>query len=107
MEQNNQIKLVRQDNRYELNFNKKITVREYENILQFLSEKLKIQQVEEVNDYDTVYHSFNYQEQKIVLSYSIFFGISIYLFDQTVALNIQENFLKGISQTLSHYNFSN
>ena len=45
MEQNNQIKLVRQDNRYELNFNKKITVREYENILQFLSEKLKIQQV--------------------------------------------------------------
>ena len=95
------MELTKNDNGYKLIIKDDATQNQYEVVLNYLIRKLQLHEVKEINDFDGYYHLFDYKQNKMVLSYSNFLGISFFLFDKTISIDIQENILSEISEILS------
>lgn len=100
---NNSIKLIKKDNGYKLLIKDDATREQYEVVVNYLIKKLQLKadEVEEIDDFDSYYYLFNHNGNRIVLSYSNYFGINIYFSDKSVRDDIQEKTLKELSEILS------
>ena len=94
MEQTDNMQLVKKNNHYELVVLESAVFEDYENILNYLMKEMNLKDVEEIDDFDSRYQLFNYNEQIIVLYYSSFLGISIYFDDKTIDSGVQLKVLK-------------
>jgi MoaA/NifB/PqqE/SkfB family radical SAM enzyme len=101
------MELSKTDNGYRLLIKDDATPKQYEVVLNYLIKKLQLNEVKEVNDFDSYYHLFTYKGNNIVLSYSNFFGISVYFFDENIKADIQEKTLKELSEFLSEVQLNN
>ncbi|MBK8140136.1 MAG: hypothetical protein IPK57_03415 [Chitinophagaceae bacterium] len=72
MEQTDNMQLVKKNNHYELVVLESAVFEDYENILNYLMKEMNLKDVEEIDDFDSRYQLFNYNEQIIVLYYSSF-----------------------------------
>ena len=100
MEQNDNMQLVKKNNHYELVVLESAVFEDYENILNYLMKEMNLKDVEEIDDFDSRYQLFNYNEQIIVLYYSSFLGISIYFDDKTIDSGVQLKVLKEFWEVL-------
>ncbi|HQV61673.1 MAG: hypothetical protein IPQ25_01235 [Chitinophagaceae bacterium] len=100
MEQTDNMQLVKKNNHYELVVLESAVFEDYENILNYLMKEMNLKDVEEIDDFDSRYQLFNYNEQIIVLYYSSFLGISIYFDDKTIDSGVQLKVLKEFWEVL-------
>jgi hypothetical protein len=103
LEYKNKMELIRKNPGYRLLIKDNATRKQYETIVNYIIEKLQLQenQIQDIDDFDSYYLLFNYNGNRIVLSYSNFFGISIYFSEEDVKANVQEKVLKELSEILS------
>ncbi|MBK9379708.1 MAG: hypothetical protein IPN39_00050 [Chitinophagaceae bacterium] len=104
MEQTDNMQLVKKNNHYELVVLESAVFEDYENILNYLMKEMNLKDVEEIDDFDSRYQLFNYNEQIIVLYYSSFLGISIYFDDKTIDSGVQLKVLKEFWEVLKKAN---
>lgn len=100
MEQTDNMQIVKKDNHYELVVLESAVFEDYENILNYLMKEMSLEDIDEIDDFDTHYQLFNYNEQKIVLYYNNFLGISIYFDDKTIDSNVQLKVLNEFLEVL-------
>lgn len=100
MEQANNMKILEKNNHYELMVYENAVFEDYENILNYLMKEMSLKDVEEIDDFDSHYQLFNYNEYLIVLYYSNFLGVSIYFDDKSVDNDIQKKVLNEFLNVL-------
>jgi hypothetical protein len=94
------MKILEKNNHYELMVFENAFFADYENILNYLMKEMSLKDVEEIDDFDSHYQLFNYNEHLIVLYYSNFLGVSIYFDDKSVDPDIQKNVLREFLDVL-------
>ena len=101
------MEIIKKSGRYEMLIKNDATWEEYSIVINYLIKKLQLKkdEVQEINDFDSYYYKFFYSENKIVLSYSNFFGISVYFFDNNINSDVQKKVLKSLSEVLSEIPF--
>lgn len=77
------LQLVQDKGRYQLVSSHINTFDQYLNIVNTLTQKLHLDNVEYINDYDSYYHSFYFNNVKIIASYNNFLGVNIFVSDES------------------------
>jgi hypothetical protein len=62
----------------ELIINDNCSFDDFYSFADLLKKKLGIRYYNKLDDYDSLWHDFDYQSSKLTLHYNIYFGISIY-----------------------------
>ncbi|MBL7740728.1 MAG: hypothetical protein JNK14_16030 [Chitinophagaceae bacterium] len=104
MEQTDSMQLVKKNNHYELIVLESAVFEDYENILNYLMKEMSLKDIDEIDDFDTHYQLFNYNEQIIVLYYNNFLGISLNFDDKTIDSDIQLKVLSEFLEVLKKRN---
>jgi len=103
MEQTENLKILSANNNYELIVSERAVFEDYENILNYLLKEMDLKDVDEIDDFDTHYQLFNYNQYLIVLCYSNYLGISIYFDDRSIDDEIQFEVLNEFLEVLKKY----
>ncbi|MEP7375356.1 MAG: hypothetical protein ABI675_18290 [Chitinophagaceae bacterium] len=98
------MEVVARNSHYELVVLENAVFEDYENILNYLMAEMILTDVDEIDDFDSHYQLFKYNEQIIILFYSNFLGISIYFDDKTVDNGVQQKVLNEFLEVLKKRN---
>jgi hypothetical protein len=101
MAHNNNLQIKKKHIGYKLVINENAIPGQYEMVINYLIKRLNISKMEEINDFDTYYHLFIYKGEKMVLTYSVDFGISLSLDDGGVNEDHQIKILTEFAEILS------
>src|SRR6059058_3617693 len=97
------MEIVINNGRYELIVQKDSRFEDYENMLNYLLEHMDIKIVKEIDDFDTHYQLFDYNNSIIVLYYNNYLGISIYFEDKNTNSEIQRMMLSHFLEILKKW----
>ena len=100
MGQIDNMKILEKNNHYELEVYENAVFEDYENILNYLMKEMSLKDVKEIDDFDSHYQLFSYNEYLIVLYYSNFLGISIYIDDKNIDSDVQQQVLNEFLEVL-------
>ena len=95
------MQIVKKNNHYELVVLESAVFADYENILNYLMKEMALKDIAEIDDFDTHYQLFNYNDHKIVLYYNNFLGVSLYFDDSTIDNNVQLKVLNDFLEVLN------
>lgn len=96
------MKIIQKNSRLEISIKDTASIKEYEKVILFLMNNLKLKDIGEVDDFDEHYQIFEYKGYHIVLFYSHFLGLSLYFQDNNISRIEQTQILKDFFAILSN-----
>lgn len=94
------MRIENRGNRLELIIKEDAVFEEYEDTINYLMQVLALKDIREINDFGERYQLFQYEDHTVVLFYSNFLGLSIYVQDNAKDVKLQTKILEDFYNVL-------